>query len=88
MRLARKHSPGERQEQSVMSSTLTWFHNWKDFYPPSFYSPPLYLQFLEEKNEKEDLRDFTSGPMVKNPPGHAGGAGSIPGRGASKPTHL
>jgi len=33
------------------------------------------------------LRDFAGGPMVKNPPGHAGGAGSVPGQGPREPTH-
>ena len=30
-------------------------------------------------------RDFPGGPVVKNPPSNAGGAGSIPGQGTKIP---
>ena len=34
---------------------------------------------------KISCKDFPGGPVVKNPPSNAGGAGSIPGRGTEIP---
>ena len=36
-----------------------------------------------QKAEKEKLRDFTGGSLVKNPPTKTGDTGSIPGPGRS-----
>ena len=38
-----------------------------------------------KKFKKDDIRDFPGGPVVKTSPSSAGGAGSIPGRGAKIP---
>ena len=34
---------------------------------------------------KEEWREFLGSPVVKNPPGKAGGVGSIPGQGTEIP---
>ena len=37
------------------------------------------------EREEKNLKDFSGGPAVKNPPCNAGDAGSIPGRGTEIP---
>ena len=48
-------------------------------YPPNFNALELFIQ------AKLLVRDFSGGPVIKNPPYNAGEAGSIPGRGTKIP---
>ena len=40
---------------------------------------------IKDHYVKVNYRDFSGGPVVKNPPSNAGDAGSIPGRGTKIP---
>ena len=44
-----------------------------------------FFRNLKYLYKTKSIRDFLGGPVVKNPPFNAGGAGLIPGRGAKIP---
>ena len=47
------------------------------------YDPAILLLYIYPKKLKAGLKDFSGGPVVKNPPANARDTGSIPGLGRS-----